>query len=408
MGQLALIAVMNMEPVFSCKVCAFNCMHCYRAQMAANFDFRLSGTVGDNSCEGYLACYQAPAAYSVFGGTKSFDIGDNSCHGEYSCAESANDEGTITIGHNSCNDFSSCLSVYTSVGNGSCNAACACIERDGFIGDNVFNDANYTSSKCPNFDTSMPTTSETPVPTPSKSPSSMPPSPTRVGSGLWVPNAFVEDGDSDKCLLDNDGEFNLPAATPLYATKEECCVGFYAWNFNECIGNTPTFKFYPNWLRVGSSLDVCLFDDGSNEVPPGTPTYDSPQECCAAHYSWNLDVCNSVEPGPTYKYFPNWNGNDHVCLKDDGTNVAPESVPLYEDLASCCDFNYSWNLAQCYAVEGPSGKYFPNLDGDDLTCFQNIGEIQTLPFGAPLYEDISSCCDHHYSWVSNECVNFLL
>ena len=183
--------------------------------MAANFDFRLSGTVGDNSCEGYLACYQAPAGYSVFGGTKSFDIGDNSCHGEYSCAESANDEGTITIGHNSCNDFSSCLRVYTSVGNGSCNAACACIERDGFIGDNVFNDANYTSSKCPNFDTSMPTTSEIPVPTPSKSPSSMPPSPTRVGSGLWAPNAFVGDGDSDTCLFDNDGEFNLPAVLCL-------------------------------------------------------------------------------------------------------------------------------------------------------------------------------------------------
>eukprot|EP00956_Cyclotella_meneghiniana_P028796 scaffold68079_cov66-Cyclotella_meneghiniana.AAC.5 len=251
----------------------------------------------------------------------------------------------------------------------------------------------------------------------------MPPT-TTFGSGLWVPNAFVGEGNSDVCIHDKDGDLDLPVATPKFASKEDCCAGFYAWNFKECIGDVPTFKFYPNWLRAGGSGDVCLFDDGSNEVPPGTPKYDTPKECCAIHYSWNLSVCNSVEAGPSNKYFPNWIGADHVCLLDDGSHTVPQSAPLYSDLTSCCDFNYSWNLAQCNAVEGPTGKYFPNLDGDDLTCFQDNGrfklpfadpvdnydnaDTETLPFGAPLFDDLSSCCSNYYPWARDECIDFLV
>ena len=121
-------------------------------------------------------------------------------------------------------------------------------------------------------------------------------------------------------------------------------------------------------------------------------------------------MCNSVEPGPSSnKYFPNWNGNEYVCLVDDGTRIVPESAPLYPDLGSCCDFNYSWNLAQCYAADGPSGKFYPNLDGDNFLCFQDVdSDAETLPFGAPVYDDRSSCCEAQFPWARDECINHLV
>eukprot|EP00956_Cyclotella_meneghiniana_P017194 scaffold27816_cov72-Cyclotella_meneghiniana.AAC.2 len=174
----------------------------------------------------------------------------------------------------------------------------------------------------------------------------------------------------------------------------------------------PTFKFYPNWLHVGGSRKICLFDDGSNEVPVGTPKYDSSQECCAIHYNWNLDECNNAddaESGPSNKYFPNWNGAPYVCLLDDGTHIVPESAPLYADLTSCCDLHYSWNMAQCNAVDGPTGKYYPNLDGDRFVCLHDSGiDFETLPLGARLYDDRLSCCEAQYPWASDECINHLV
>ena len=205
----------------------------------------------------------------------------------------------------------------------------------------------------------------------------------------------------------------------IYLTESLIFRGFYAWNFKECTGNIPSFKFYPNWLRAGGSGDVCLLDDGSNEVPAGTPKYDSPQECCANHYSWNLIVCNSAELGASYKYFPNWDGIGHVCFLDDGTRVVPESAPLFDDSTSCCDSQYSWNMAQCRSVYETTYKYFPNLDGVVPTCFWNAGQFTFpfdvhdddddvaphIPFGAALYDDIQSCCDAEYPWARDECIS---
>eukprot|EP00956_Cyclotella_meneghiniana_P039173 scaffold166918_cov83-Cyclotella_meneghiniana.AAC.1 len=68
------------------------------------------------------------------------------------------------------------------------------------------------------------TPSAFPSNTPSATPSvSMPPT-TTFESGLWVPNTFVGEGDADVCILDNDGDLDLPAATPKFASKEDCCA----------------------------------------------------------------------------------------------------------------------------------------------------------------------------------------
>lgn len=178
--------------------------------------------------------------------------------------------------------------------------------------------------------------------------------------------------------------------------------GFYAWNFDECMGNGPSNKFFPDWRSEDDSVEACILDDGTYTVPNGTPKYDTLQECCDTHYSWNSDICNGVQAGPSNKYFPNWDGTEHVCLLDDGINVLPASAPLFEDLASCCDSQYSWNLAQCNGVTGPSNKYFPNWDGAAQTCLLDDGS-NTIPFAAPLFDDLQSCCESQYSWKLDEC-----
>ena len=138
-------------------------------------------------------------------------------------------------------------------------------------------------------------------------------------------------------------------------------------------------------------------------MPEGEPKYDTIEECCeSSSYLWDYDYC--VINSPSNKYFPNWDGYDPVCLADNGHNIVPVNAPLYDDLASCCDSQYPWNSALCNAVEGPSNRYFPGWEGVENTCFVDNGR-RILPFGAPLYDDLSSCCEDQYWWAIDECKN---
>ena len=91
--------------------------------------------------------------------------------------------------------------------------------------------------------------------------------------------------------------------------------GFYAWNFDECMGNGPSNKFFPDWRGEEDSVNACILDDGTHTVPKGTPKYDTLQECCDTHYSWNSDVCkvfrldhptNIIQTGTVLIMFVSW------------------------------------------------------------------------------------------------------
>jgi hypothetical protein len=160
-----------------------------------------------------------------------------------------------------------------------------------------------------------------------------------------------------------------------------------------------TGKYYPNW---GSALGphVCLLDDGSNTLPAGAPLYTDRSSCCSIHYSWNSNECNGVASGPSNKYFPNWNGAPNVCLLDDGSNTLPAGAPLYSDISSCCTTHYGWNLNQCLGIVlGPSNKYFPNWSGAPNVCLLDDGS-HTVPDGAPMYGTLTDCCEYLLSICS--------
>jgi hypothetical protein len=140
-------------------------------------------------------------------------------------------------------------------------------------------------------------------------------------------------------------------------------------------------------------------------------------ECCAAHYSWNSDECNGVVAGPTNKYFPNWGGSPNVCLLDDGSNTVPDGAPMFAGLADCCALHYSWNSNECNGVvtteAPPSALYFPDWDGENLTCLQDDGSnvvpdyMKSNPT-AYMHPSGEECCQIRYSWRKDDCIANLL
>jgi hypothetical protein len=160
-----------------------------------------------------------------------------------------------------------------------------------------------------------------------------------------------------------------------------------------------TGKYYPNWGSA-SGPHVCLVDDGSNTLPAGAPLYTDRSTCCSSHYSWNSNECNGVASGPSNKYFPNWNGAPNVCLLDDGSNTLPAGAPLYSDISTCCTTHYGWNLNECLGIVlGPSNKYFPNWSGAPDVCLLDDGS-HTVPDGAPMYGTLTDCCEYRLSICS--------
>ena len=144
-------------------------------------------------------------------------------------------------------------------------------------------------------------------------------------------------------------------------------------------------------------------DDGTHTVPKGEPRYNTIEKCCDSwlDYEWDYDYC--ISNSPPNKYFPNRDGHDAVCLVV-GNNIVPEGAPLYDDLASCCGSEYPWNSALCNVAGGPSNRYYPNWESGENTCFVDNGR-RALPFGVPLYDDLSSCCEDQYRWAIDECNN---
>ena len=146
-------------------------------------------------------------------------------------------------------------------------------------------------------------------------------------------------------------------------------------------------QYYPNW---GASPDVCLSTEDNPSVPAGTPVFANLYECCAAHYEWNLDEC--LGTGPSLKYFPNWGSTPNVCLLDNGTNDVPPGAPLYNDLTTCCENMYNWNLNECNNATPPPATNSPtsspnvprttapsNLRGVMMTSSPSPTEAPTRP-----------------------------
>jgi hypothetical protein len=98
----------------------------------------LSGTVGDDSCNGYQACVSmtGEAGDGACNGYQACvsmtgEAGDASCEGYQACVAMS---GSAGVG--SCGGYQACVSMSGSAGAGSCGGHQACVSSDGDIGAN--------------------------------------------------------------------------------------------------------------------------------------------------------------------------------------------------------------------------------------------------------------------------------
>eukprot|EP00804_Cyclotella_cryptica_P000242 CCRYP_010191-RB/>CCRYP_010191-RB protein AED:0.13 eAED:0.13 QI:240/1/1/1/0.9/0.80/21/698/524 len=137
------------------------------------------GTIGDNSCYEYAACYQtlddSNKGYTFNVGNNSCrkksacfyssdnSIGDGSCGGEYACYQSYS-----SVGETSCNGYYACYKNKGVIGTNSCNAKLACENNLAYIGDffcNAVYECRSNSSPITSAPTQAPTRATTPSPT---------------------------------------------------------------------------------------------------------------------------------------------------------------------------------------------------------------------------------------------------
>eukprot|EP00956_Cyclotella_meneghiniana_P015505 scaffold23809_cov62-Cyclotella_meneghiniana.AAC.11 len=112
----------------------------------------------------------------------------------------------------------------------------------------------------------------------------------------WYPDWTSGD---DNCKADGKAPeyMVINSDTWLSNDRTDCCTRYFGYRLNDCLGSAVasngTNLFFPDW----SGSEGCVKDNGNTRAPgyianQGTAyMYDSLDDCCANHYSWNLEGC---------------------------------------------------------------------------------------------------------------------
>jgi hypothetical protein len=98
--------------------------------------------------------------------------------------------------------------------------------------------------------------------------------------------------------------------------------------------------FYPDW----EGKDEGCLDNGMEPAymmrNPYGYLFNTQEDCCREHYSWNYKTCMGIETGSGDKWYPDWEG-DNNCKNDGGAPkymVETASIWLEDSLESCCKY----------------------------------------------------------------------
>ena len=96
-------------------------------------------------------------------------------------------------------------------------------------------------------------------------------------------------------------------------------------------------------------------------VNPAGFIFNTKEDCCDEHFSWGKAVCmggiggtsiahgqSSISSGD--KYYAAWESGDEVCKNDGGAPeymIENDAVWLFDDLDTCCETFFNYNLAEC-------------------------------------------------------------
>jgi hypothetical protein len=120
--------------------------------------------------------------------------------------------------------------------------------------------------------------------------------------------------------------------------------------------------YYPDW---GKS-EACINDGNQPDYMTNFPSqwmYQDIESCCQRYYSYDLIGCLSSEPSyidPTENlFYPDWIGKTNTCIRD---GQAPAYMKksytlwMYTSLEDCCSRYYSWKDDYNYCITAGGGS----------------------------------------------------
>jgi len=147
----------------------------------------------------------------------------------------------------------------------------------------------------------------------------------------------------------------LDASIWMLATLNECCVRYFGWMVNKCMGTSGTALsglWFPDWE---GSDDTCKNDGSEPEymaLNPESWMHSSKEDCCEANFGWMLNECLGSSANATDKWFMDW--TLFKCKKDCDVGTGPSCGGranswdgLFDTRSACCAEKAAWNPTDC-------------------------------------------------------------
>jgi hypothetical protein len=136
------------------------------------------------------------------------------------------------------------------------------------------------------------------------------------------------------------------------------------------------------------------------------------QTCCTKFFDYKLKECLGAAYLGSGKYYPDWAGDNRGCLQDSDPHFAPDYMArlgdwFFETLEECCEVHYSWNILACKG-EALVGTNKWNVRYLSSKCVQDCDAGPTCGGLAEYwdlkYDSKEECCHQRMWWDFDTCM----
>ncbi|KAL7478606.1 hypothetical protein ACHAW6_004371 [Cyclotella cf. meneghiniana] len=180
---------------------------------------------------------------------------------------------------------------------------------------------------------------------------------------------------------------------------------------------TNIHMFYPDWSAEG--FDQGCLNDGKEPAymlaNPSAWLHSTLRKCCETHFTWNYETCMGLldESYAHELWYPDWERANTGCVSDGNEPLymiepANKHLYLFNTRKDCCEKHYSWNFNECMnIIPSSGGKFYPDWSvGANHGC-KNDGNAPAYMIMSPniwLHPTLDSCCASYFPWKLNECL----
>jgi hypothetical protein len=274
--------------------------------------------------------------------------------------------------------------------------------------------------------------------------------PTPLQHELVPALLYYADWDTSKCTKEDSStkkQWDMG-----YETEDECCVANFSWDKNiDCnsgendaasnsgdsdfVLSTPAPTALTDPLANTSvnyhadfNAGKCVQDESTQTNGKYQESYETEEECCQFHFSWDVDgncyMDGMSTPAPTVltdrglplvsvvvKYYADWVAGK--CVQDESTQTNETYQESYETEKECCQINFGWDVnGICYTdgVSTPAPTVLPdslasivveyNADWIAGKCVQ-YDSTKKNGIHQKSYGTEEECCQINFGWDVN-------